>query len=415
MQAFAILCDETKVDYMSDVSVSGNFDFRPDDAGWYLGDPHAAYRRLRREAPLHWYEPDRFWFLTKHADVFAVSKDPATFCSSKGFRIHDNLRTGGGIEGIPPSILGMDPPDHTRYRGLVSRFFTPRSMNHIEERIREIAREALDRIETGRVVDFVELVSVPLPVLVIAELLGVPLEDQKKFKEWSDDLIAANDGNMEAVGRVADLFAYMIGHALDRRSAPRDDLLTVVATGEPNGRLLDDMELGIFGVSLLGAGNETTRNAISGGAIALMENPEQRALLVEDPSRIASAVEEIVRWVSPIKSFARTATCNTEIRGQRIAAGDFVVLSYTSANRDEEVYGPTAEELDVRRTGAAAHLGFGVGQHFCLGAHLARLELKILFEELLARFPRFELAGEVQRLRSTLINGVEHLPVVFSS
>jgi cytochrome P450 len=392
-----------------------HLDFRPDDSGWYLGDPHAAYRTLRREAPVYWYEPDRFWFLSKYADVYAVSKDPATFCSGKGFRIHDDMRTGQGIEGIPPSILGMDPPDHTRYRGLVSSFFTPRSIHQLEQRIREIARESLDRVETGKVVDFVDLVSVPLPVLVIAELLGVPLEDQKQFKDWSDDLIAANDGNMEAVGRVMDLFVYMVTAALDRRSSPREDLLSVVATGQPNGRLLDDGELGIFAVALLGAGNETTRNAISGGALALMEHPDQRAALVEDPSLIAGAVEEIVRWVSPIKAFARTATRDTEIRGQKISEGDFVVLSYTSSNRDEEVYGPTAEDLDVRRTGMASHLGFGVGQHFCLGAHLARLEVKILFEELLARCPRFELAGEVKRIRSTLINGIGHLPVVFSS
>src|SRR5215468_6491294 len=180
-------------------------DFRPGDAGWYLADPHAAYRRLRREAPVYWYEPDRFWFLSRHADVLAVSKDPATCCSGRGFRIHDDVRTGAatGLEGIPPSILGMDPPDHTRYRGLVSSFFTPRSVHRLEQRIREMAYESLDAVETGRVVDFVELVSVPLPVLVIAELLGVPLEDQKHFRDWSDDLIAANEGNRDAIGRVA--------------------------------------------------------------------------------------------------------------------------------------------------------------------------------------------------------------------
>jgi cytochrome P450 len=390
-------------------------DFRPDDSDWYLDDPHAAYRRLRRDAPVYWYEPDRFWFLSKYADVFTVSKNPVVFCSGRGFRIHDDLRTGRGIEGIPPSILGMDPPDHTRYRGLVNRFFTPRAVGQLEQRIREIARESLDRVETGRMVDFVELVSVPLPVLVIAELLGVPLEDQQRFKDWSDDLIAANDGDFEAMGRVGDLFAYMIAQALDRRRSPREDLLSVVATGEPNGRLLNEPELGIFAVALLGAGNETTRNAISGGAIALMEHPDQRAALAEHPSLIANAVEEMVRWVSPIKSFARTATRDTEIRGQKISEGDFVVLSYASANRDEDIHGATAEEFDVRRTGAVPHLGFGVGQHFCLGAHLARLEMKILFEELLARFPHFEPAGKVARLRSTLINGIERLPVVFSS
>jgi len=389
-------------------------DFRPDDPDWYLGDPHRAYARLRREAPVHWYEPDSFWFLTKHADVFAVSKDPRSFCSGKGFRINDDQRRGGGMDGIPPSILAMDPPDHTRYRGLVSRFFTPRSVNRLEARVRELARESIDAIPPGEVVDFVDAVSVPLPVLVIAELLGVPLSDHAQFRAWSDDLIAANEGDLEAVGRVGDLFTYMIGHALDRRRSPRGDLLSVVATGEPNGRLLDDMELGIFAVSLLGAGNETTRNMISGGAVALMRHPEQRAELARDPALVPAAVEEMLRWVTPIKCFARTATRDTEIRGQKIAKGDFVVLCYSSANRDEEVYGDDAEAFDIHRA-EVPHLAFGVGQHFCLGAHLARLEGRILFEELLSRLPDFELAGDIERLRSTMIDGIERMPVVFHS
>ncbi|MEJ2203249.1 MAG: cytochrome P450 [Gemmatimonadota bacterium] len=388
-------------------------DFRPEDPAWYLGDPHAAYAQLRRNAPVYWYEPNRFWFLTRHADVFAVSKDPRTFCSGKGFLLHSNQPAAGGIPEIPPAILGMDPPDHTRYRKLVTRFFTPRAIQAMEERVRAIARESIDAITPGEVVDFVELVSAPLPVLVIAEMLGVPTSEQQQFRDWSDDLIAANDGDLKAVARVGQLFAYMIAQALDRRKSPRDDLLSAVAAGKPNGRLLEAGELGIFGMALLGAGNETTRNLISGGGELLMAHPDQRAELARDPALIPAAVEEMVRWVSPIKSFARTATCDTEIRGQRIAEGDLVVLSYSAANRDEEIYGADADAFDIHRKPRAPHLGFGIGQHVCLGAHLARLEGRVIFEELLARYPDFELGGEVERTRSTLINGIERMPVVF--
>ncbi|MEJ2204936.1 MAG: cytochrome P450 [Gemmatimonadota bacterium] len=350
-------------------------------------------------------------------DVDSVSKDPRTFCSGRGFRIKDETRTGGGggLPGIPPSILGMDPPDHTRYRNVVSSFFTPRAIARLEGRVREIARESVDAIVPGEVMDFVEIVSAPLPVLVIAEMLGVPTSEQQQFRDWSDDLIKANDGDLEAVARVGELFAYMIGQAMDRRRSPCGDLLSVVATGEPNGRLLEEPELGIFGMTLLGAGNETTRNLISGGAESLMAHADQRAALARDPSLIPTAVEEMVRWVSPIKAFARTATRDTEIRSQKIAKDDYIVLCYSSANRDEEVYGATAEAFDIHRSGAAPHLGFGLGQHICLGAHLARLEARIIFEELLLRYPDFELAGEVTRLRSTLINGIERMPVVFNA
>ena len=388
-------------------------DFRPEAPEWHLGDPHAAYARLRREAPVHWHERNSFWFLSRHADVFAVSKDPGTFCSGEGFLIHSNQPKAAGLPDIPPSILGMDPPAHTRYRKLVTRHFMPRSIQAMESRVRQIARESIEAITPGEVVDFVGLVSAPLPVLVIAEMLGVPTSEQQQFKDWSDDLIAANDGDLGAVGRVAELFAYMIGQALDRRKRPRGDLLSEVAGGKPEGRLLKDGELGIFGMALLGAGNETTRNLISGGAELLMRHPDQRAELTRDPSHIPAAVEEMVRWVSPIKTFARTATCDTEIRGQRIAEGDFVVLSYSSANRDEEIFGVDSDTFDVHRKGAAPHLGFGVGQHVCLGAHLARLEGRVIFEELLARYPNFELAGEVERIGSTLINGIARMPVVF--
>jgi cytochrome P450 len=385
-----------------------------EDPDWYLGDPHATYRSLRRKAPVFWVEPHGFWFLTKYADVHAVSKDPGRFCSSRGFNIQEGLKPARpATADFPPTILAMDPPQHTKQRTLVSSFFTPRAVARLEARIRELARESIGEISPGETRDFVDAVSVRLPVLVIAEILGVPNSDREQFKAGSDALVALNDGDVDALPRVGELFAYMTAHALERRATPREDLLSALATGKPDGRLLEPRELGMFGMLLLAGGNETTRNLLSGGAAALMAHPDQLAQLADDPSRIPSAVEEMVRWLSPIRFFARTATRTTEIRGQKIAEGDFVVLCYSAANRDEDAYGPDSEYFDIHRKDGPPHLGFGVGQHVCIGAHLARLEARVVFEELLARFPRFELAGEIQRLRSILINGIERMPVTF--
>ena len=387
---------------------------RLEDPAWYLEDPDATYRRLRREAPVFWVEPHGFWLLTKYADVHSVSKDPGRFCSSRGFRIHEGLKPQAPVAAdFPPTILSMDPPQHSKHRNIVTSFFTPRAVARLEARLRELARESIQEISPGESLDFVEAISVRLPVLAIAEMLGVPGSEREQFKEWSDALVALNDGDVEVLPRVAELFAYMSSHAMERRSNPRDDLLSALATAKPEGRLLEARELGMFGMLLLGGGNETTRNLISCGAEALMANPAQKAQLAVDPSQIPSAVEEMVRWTSPIRTFARTATCASEIRGQKIASGDFVVLCYSAANRDEEAYGPDSEQFDIHRKGGPPHLGFGVGQHVCLGAHLARLEARVVFEELLARFPRFELAGEIERVPSILINGIERMPVAF--
>ncbi len=388
-------------------------EFRPDDPSYFLQERNEVYRQLREESPVHWYQPGEFWVLSKYADVRRVSSDPATFCSRKGFRINDDIRTGQGLPGIPPSMLGMDPPQHTQYRKLVNQYFTHRQVAKLEPRIREFAREALDTISPGETCDFVDAVSAPLPVLVIADLMGIPTSERERFKVWSDDCIAANEGDTEAQGRVAELFSYVIAQAMERRSSPRDDLISIAANARLDGQLLTEAELGIFGVSLLVAGNETTRNLISGAARALMQHPEQREKLVRDPSLIENAVEEMLRWVSPVRCFARTATRDVEIREQPIAKDDFLVLCYGAANRDEDAYGPTSESFDVTRRPTRPHLAFGFGQHICLGAHLARLEARVMFEELLARFPHFELAGESRRVPSTLINGIESMPVTF--
>ena len=385
-----------------------------DDPDFYLADPHAAFRWMRERAPVYRCERARLWAISKHADIMQISRDPETFCSARGILIHDGLR-GETPMSTPPSIIHMDPPQHNRYRKLVSRAFTPGMVAGLEGRIRAIARESLDAIRSGETHDFVDAVAVPLPMLVIADMLGVAAEDRQTFKRWSDAIIAAADTGTtpESTEHVGELFAYFHGKLGERRERPQNDLVSALAAAEMDGDRLADEELLMFCMTLLVAGNETTRNLISGGAKALMEFPDERRALVEHPDRLPGAVEEMLRWVTPIRSFARTATRDTEIRGQRIAAGDYVLLLYASGNRDEEVFGPTADVFDVGRPTDAMHAAFGFGEHFCLGASLARLEARVLFEELLDRFPDFSLAGEIVPLRSTLMNGLVRMPVTF--
>ena len=388
--------------------------FPLDDPDFYLDDPHAAFRRMRQHAPVYRCEEARLWAISKHADIMHVSRNPETFCSARGILIQDGLR-GERPMVTPPSIIYMDPPQHNRYRKLVSRAFTPGMVAGLEGRIRAIAQESLDAIRSGETHDFVDAVAVPLPMLVIADMLGVAAEDRQAFKRWSDAIIAAADtgASPESMGHVGELFAYFYGKLAERRERPQNDLLSSLAVAEVDGDRLADEELLMFCMTLLVAGNETTRNLISGGAKALLEFPDERRALVQHPDRLSGAVEEMLRWVTPIRSFARTATRETEIRGQGIAAGDYVLLLYASGNRDEEVFGSTADVFDVARPADPMHAAFGFGEHFCLGASLARLETRVLFEELLDRFPDFSLAGEIVPLRSTLMNGVVRMPVAF--
>jgi len=327
-----------------------------DDPDFYLADPHAAFRWMRERAPVYRCERARLWAISKHADIMRVSRNPEIFCSARGILINDGLRGETPME-VPPSIIYMDPPQHNRYRKLVSRAFTPGMVAGLEGRTRAIARESLDAIRSGETHDFVETVAVPLPMLVIAEMLGVAAEDRGTFKRWSDAIIAAADTGTspESMQHVGELFAYFYAKLGERRGR----LLSALAAAEVDGERLADEELLMFCMTLLVAGNETTRNLISGGAKALMEFPDQRRALVENPDRLPGAVEEMLRWVTPIRSFARTATRDTEIRGQRIAAGDYVLLLYASGNRDEEVFGPTADVFDVARPAEPMHVAFG--------------------------------------------------------
>ena len=386
----------------------------PDDKDWWLADVESTYAWLRAEDPVHRWG-DSSWVVATYEEIREVSRDQARFSSAHGVLVNDPKRVHGQRASGAPSILEMDPPQHPRYRATVSRAFTPRAVAGMEPRIRELATDALDRVPLDREIDFVEQVAVPLPLLVIAELLGMADVEQAQFRTWSDETIKAADGLDADLGVVTEFVGYMNEGIAAHRARPRDDVLQRLVDAEVDGHRLTDDELIVFCMSLLVAGNETTRNLISGGALALHGEPEQRAWLAADPvGRGAAAVEELLRWVTPVKAFARTATTDLTLGGRRIDEGDYVVLLYASGNRDEAAFGPTAGRLDVARVPDPAHVAFGFGPHLCLGASLARLEARVLLEQLLTRCPQYEITGDPQRLRSTLMNGIEGLPVVLA-
>jgi cytochrome P450 len=323
--------------------------------------------------------------------------------------MNDPMRHGQKIDG---SVLHMDPPEHGPWRALVTRRFTPRAVGSLEDRVRAVARSVLADVPEGEEIDFVDAVAAPFPVLVIAELLGLANADREQFRRWSDSVIDSPDRPGENLADLGGLFQFLIDLVEARRAAPSDDIASAVVHAEVQGEPVTTREAVGYVLALLVAGNETTRHLVSGSAYALAEHPDQRGLLVRNPARIANAVEECLRWVTPIQTFGRTATRATELRGRAIAEGDFVVMLYASANRDEEAFGPTAGEFDATRPLDAQHLAFGFGEHLCLGAALARLEGRVFLEELLARFPDYAPTGAPTLSRSTLVRGATHMPVV---
>jgi cytochrome P450 len=306
----------------------------------------------------------------------------------------------------------MDPPDHGRFRGLVSRAFTPKAVAGLEPRFRALARTIVDdalRTQAAagsEPIDLVAALAVPLPLQVIADMLGMSDVDRDQFRIWSDETIKAADGLRADLAVVGEFLGAMGAAIADHRANPRDDVLQRLVDADLDGRALDQGELLVYAMSLLVAGNETTRNLVSGGLLALAAHPDQRAWLAADAARTPGAVEELLRWVTPIKAMCRTVVGGeVELGGTALDDGDVLVLLYGSANRDETVWGPTADRLDLARPVAGPQLAFGFGEHLCLGAALARREARVLFEEILARCSDFEIVAPPDRLASTLING----------
>jgi cytochrome P450 len=388
-----------------------------DPALYSSGDPFALYATLRRDAPVCWVDREGggFWAVTTHPEVSSIGADPIDFCSSRGI-LTDEI---GTTYDSPPTMMHTDPPQHTRYRRLVQPGFKPSMVRLMEAGVTAKARALLDPVSGGVAFDVVESVSIPFPLQVICELLGVDGEQWPRFFEWSEAVIPGeSERSEEERGQLQlEMWEYLIGVAEERRRQPADDLVSVLATvgsdSEAAGDELSEAELAMFLIQLLVAGNETTRNLISGGLVALAEHPEQWAALRADRSLVPSAVEELLRWTTPVISFMRTATGSTTIRGVKVAEGDPVLLVYASANRDEAVFGADAGTLRVDRH-PNPHVSFGFGPHFCLGAALARLEGRVVLSELLDRFETLSLAGSVERTPSPVIAGVRHAPIVFS-
>jgi cytochrome P450 len=391
------------------------------------GVPHATFARLRREDPVSWVEEgdgQGFWALTKHADISAVSRDYRTFTASRGIRIeqmaHDELEARR-------TMMELDPPEHARLRRLVQPGFTPKVIATYESAFRQLAGQVLDRVLPLGEFDFVTEISRELPIRLLCRLLGVPESDAGLLVGWGDQMISNADPEYTPVvidrmdteeyrllpfrsPAALEVFRYAEEMAMERRRSPEDDIITTLLTAEPDGRPLTDLEFKNFFTLMMVAGNETTRHTISHGLVLLVGHPDQLARFGEDPAALsADATEEILRVSSVTMHFRRTATVEVEMRGRVIRPGDRVVMWYPSANHDEEVF-DRPYDFDIGRR-PNDHLTFGTGRHVCLGASLARLEVRVVFEELLRRVSRIEITGPPDRLRSNFINGLKHLPV----
>ncbi len=387
------------------------------------GIPHEWFTWLRANAPVfHHDEPDGdgFWVVTRHADIVTANRDAATFSSAQDRGGVVTLDTPSapveGQEMAGNMMLFMDPPAHTRYRKLVNRGFTPRMIGALEPHLRDLTVHIVEDAVAKGECDFVVDVAAELPLEVIAELLGVPREDRFKLFEWSNRMIGADDpeyrvSDESLTNAQVELYMYAQALAEERRADPRDDIVTTLLNAEVDGDTLSELDFNLFFLLLTVAGNETTRNAIAHGMHAFLEHPDQWALLASDPpAHIDGAVEEILRWASPVMYFRRNCTRDTELGGQQIREGDKISLWYISANRDEAVFDDPFR-FDITRD-PNPHIAFGGGgPHFCLGAQLARLEIRLLFEELAARVPRLESLGTPDRLRSNFVAGIKHLPV----
>ncbi len=387
--------------------------------------PHEMFELLRREAPVFWHEEPQgpgFWAITKHADVKAISKNPTLFSSQRRGAIMREPKPQD-LPFIQSIMLNMDPPKHRQYRALVNKAFSPRMISSLHGRVREMVKRIIDRVIEQGECDFVEDIAALLPMEVICEMMGVPEEDRRRVYQIGNKMVGADDPDLQSADEVpmmmrdaeeaaAEMFMYA-GKLLEKaRSHPADDLATALIKAEIDGHTLSEMDFNFFFLLLVIAGNETTRTVTTNGMLTLIEHPDQLRDLRNDPSLLPSAIEEILRYAPAVHNFCRTATADTEIRGKKIQASDKLAMWYPSANRDEEVFHHPAS-FDIRRN-PNEHLAFGVGEHFCLGANLARMELNEIFRGVVTRVRDIKLATAPRRLRSTFINGVKEMRVRFT-
>jgi cytochrome P450 len=394
------------------------------EAGLTLLDPGAyadgrmeqACAVLRRESPVHRVEApefEPFWALAKHEDIWRAEREPELFVTKPRYRLFRTAQEPA--PGSPRTLVSMDPPKHTEYRGLFARRFRRQSLRAIEDQVRGLARAAVDGMAArGDAYDFVAEVSMQYPLTVICSMIGIPERDRALILRMTQQSFGSEDPEYRAAAQAEaaadwDLPPYVLATMADRRDSPADDLATVLAHSRIGGEPMPAPELiGYFAI-LATAGHDTTSSAISGGLRALIENPDQLERLRRDPSLMPTAVDEMIRWATPVNSFMRVATADTEIRGQRIAAGDAVLLMYPSANRDEDVF-DQPYRFDVGRA-PNRHLAFGQGIHYCLGTHLAKLETEIFYAELIPRLREIEIIGQPELVKTLFVGGLKHLPI----
>ena len=385
------------------------------------GYPHPEWTWLRRHDPVHWTEhafSDPFWAVTKHADIVAIGKNPTDWIIEPRIAV---LNREAPPEPTSRHLLTMDPPDHGRYRNLISKWFTPRTVKVWEPKVQQVTREVLDLAaekagEKGEI-DFVADVSAPITIAVIALMLGVPEKDWPLLFRWTNEIIAPDDPEFQR-GRTAletnenariELFTYFKQLAEKRRADPIDDILSVIVQARIDGKPLADFELLSYYFLLVVAGNETTRNAMTGGIQCFLDNPDEWQRLAANPGLVEGAIEETVRWTTPVIQFCRTATRDMELRGKQIRKGQQVCLFYASGNRDEEIFeDPFRFRIDRNPND---HIGFGRGEHVCLGAHLARLEIRSMYSQLRTRLVSMERTGPVVRVRSSFVGGIKRAPM----
>ena len=383
------------------------------DGLFYADRPLEHFAWMRENAPVYYDDSDGVWGISLHEDIMTVSKNPDLFCSGKSSR----PEPGSWI----PSMINLDDPDHKRRRNLVNSGFTPKRLLASESKVRRICNQLIDSVCERGECEFVRDIAAPLPLIMIGDMLGMPQEDFETLLRWSEDLLeatsatASDEMRAKALQAGTEYAAYAVDAIQQRQQNPRDDLLSILVHAEIDGDRLNQEEMIHESLLILVGGDETTRHVISEGTLALINNPDQRQILIDDPSKLTVAIEELLRWVTPIKNMNRTATRDTELRGQQIREGDRMLLLYPSGNRDENVF-DEPDQLKVERT-PNPHVAFGgYGTHHCLGASLARLELRIMFEELNRRLPDLELASDAELpvRPSNFIVGIEAMPVRFS-
>ena len=385
------------------------------DGAWYAQNAHEVWTEMRQTSPVHWDPVAQVWGIAKYQDVTAVEKNPKTFSSHRAPRPHGEHL---------PMMISMDDPEHQRRRSLVNRGFTPKRVNAHEPMLRDLCRTIINKVAEKGSCDFVWEIAAPLPLLVIAELLGYDESWHDDLLRWSEELMIPSEPDLtpemiqqriESGSRtIMEFREAQLGIIADRRQNPRDDVITTLCEAEIDGERLDDESIVQETLLILIGGDETTRHVISAGMLALLENPHQLAALRHGDADMAAAVEEMIRWASPVQNMGRTATQDVVIGDQKIREGQQLMLFYPSANRDDDVFAD-AQSFDIRRQ-PNPHVAFGFGTHFCLGAALARLECRLMFTELLRRLPDLELTTDdpLPRRASNFISGLEAMPVTFT-